>query len=168
MGDIIIDGCGFSFGIESLGKASSKGFLVTVSGDAVDSGDLTLDMLEMHVLKGGKFHVTKYGFTKVAKKDGGFAYQVSFKGVNIHERLPKSGLLSSFSPKASRQNSEEAEMDRIAKEVMFRFTGKYTKKENSEALIGVFPYENILVGGATQWVDVTSDKNHYKKVFGIK
>lgn len=170
MGEVLIDGLGFSFGIESLGKPSDMGFLVTVSGDAVDKGLLKLDKLEVHTLKDGKFQIRSYGFKKVSKKDGGHAYQVAFKGVRIADgRNLKSGKGISLMNIAKRAELEnELMMDRIANEVMFKFTPVFTEKTDSEALIAVFPYENIVNGAASQWVNVTSDRDRLKKKYGIK
>lgn len=169
IGDIIIDGFGFSFGIESLGKASKEGFLVSVSGDAVDKGLLTLDKLELHILNGGTFKIRSYNFSKVSKKDGGYAYQVAFKGFGIAEKysFKNSGLSSLMPDKKMSEMENEMMMDRIAKEIMFKFTGKYSSKTPSEALIAVIPYENVIGGIASRWVKVTSDRDHYKKLYGI-
>ena len=164
IGEAVIDKNGFAFSIESLGKESKAGFLVSVSGDAVDSGALKLKTLEVHRLNGGKFKIDKYGFKRVEKKDGGFAYQVSFKNFYIPPQFKqKKSLNMSFKPV-----DEEALMDKIAEEVQFKFVGEYSEARDSQALIGVFPYENILDGAASKWVAVTSDKDYYKKLFSKK
>ena len=155
--EAIIDSLGFSFAIESLGKESREGFVVAVSGDAVDKGELTLKELELHRLVGGKFEIDSYPFKKVAKKEGGYAYQAQFKGFYIPPVTP---VKSMPTVKFETPNEEEM-MDKIAKEVQFKFIASYSGKTDSEALVAVFPYENLIEGGCSEWVTVTAGKNYY-------
>ena len=46
-GAVMIDGLTFSVSAESDGAASSKGVMFTLSGEAADSGELTLDMIDV-------------------------------------------------------------------------------------------------------------------------
>ena len=155
--EAIIDSLGFSFAIESLGKESKAGFIVAVSGEAVDNGELVLDELGIHRLSGGKFQIDSYKFKKVSKKGGGYAYQAEFKNFYIPPAPEKVKMptLRSEIP------DEQAMMDKIAKEVQFRFKASYSGAKETEALVAVFPYENIIDGGVSKWVTVTGDKNYY-------
>ena len=53
-GEIMIDGLPFSFGVESDGISSDKGLVVSISGEAVDSGKLTFEKIELNLLSGAK------------------------------------------------------------------------------------------------------------------
>ena len=159
-GKVLAQGCPYLFSIESLGKQSEKGFFISISGDAVDSGELKLDSIELHRLKGLKFEVTKYGFKKIAKKDGGFAYQLALKNFHIPERYSESSSLIKLKGRKC-----DADMEMISNEIQFKFTAKFSGEKDSELLIGVFPYENIISGAASKWVTVTADSDYFAKLY---
>lgn len=163
VGKVMADSNSYLFSIESIGKASEKGFLISFSGEAVDSGSLKLDKIELHRLKGVKFEITKYGLKKVEKKEGGFAYQLSLKNFYIPERESESASLLKFGG-----NKDKASLSRIENEIQFKLSVSYDGTDESEVLIGVFPYENILSGAASKWVTVSPDKDYFKKIYDKK
>ncbi len=147
------DGVNFIFSVETDGKSSDKGFFISISGDAVDNGELKLDKIELHRLKGVKFEVVKYGLKKIEKKDGGFAYQLSLKNFHIPQKESYSQTLLKFNG-----NKEKADISKFENEIQFKMNISFSGKNDSEMLVGVFPYENILNGCCTQWVDVRAEK----------
>lgn len=157
IGKAMADSCPFIFSVESTGKRSDRGFMLAVSGEAVDNGSLKLDMVELHRLKGNKFEISKYGFKRTEKKDGGFAYQLSLKNFFIPEGNFRRGF-----KKADKGRNE---MDRISKEIQFKFVPKYSGGKSCDVLIGIFPYENIISGGASQWIKLSPDKDCLKKIY---
>lgn len=159
-GDVLADSNPFLFTVSSIGKASDKGFLISISGDAVNDGSLRLDKIELHRLKGVKFEVAKYGLKRTAKKDGGYAYQLSLK--NFHLPEGESSFQGILNLKGT---SRRSELSKIENEIQFKLTPSYSGDKTSEILIGVFPYENILDGAASKWVKVTPDKDYFKKIY---
>ena len=153
------DGTSYLFSIESVGKASDKGFFISISGDAVDQGSARFDNIELHRLKGVKFEVTKYSLKKIEKKEGGFAYQLSLRNFDIPEN-ENDGIWEIFKKK-----DDSSPMKKIQKEIQFKLGVKYTGDKESDVLIGVFPYENILSGAASKWVKITPDKDYFKKIY---
>lgn len=147
------NGVNYLFSVGTDGKASDKGFFISISGDAIDSGELKLERIELHRLKGVKFEVVKYGLKKIEKKDGGFAYQLSLKNFYIPQKESFSQTLLKFNG-----DREKANLSRIENEIQFKLSISYTSDKDSEMLVGVFPYENIISGACTQWVDVRASK----------
>lgn len=158
--DVMADGNSFLFSLESLGLSSSKGFLLSISGDAVDDGSIKFDKIELHRLKGVKFEVTKYGLKKIEKKEGGYAYQLSLRNFDIPQ-----GETESFSIFKAKGDKTKAGLCRIENEIQFKLNVTYTGNKKSEVLLGVFPYENIINGAVTRWIDVSPDKDYFRKIY---
>lgn len=162
-GNAIIDGVPFIFGVESLGADSKSGFLISISGEAVDSGNLILSSIEIHRLINGKFDIKKYSLKKTIKNDGGFAYHLSLKNYPIHSGAnKKTSLIQKLKP------SDSDLLKKIENEIQFRFIPKYQSDKNQEVLIGVFPYENIINGVASRWTNASNDKDYFKKIYKSK
>ncbi|MBE6836391.1 MAG: hypothetical protein E7509_00100 [Ruminococcus sp.] len=155
----MVDSCSYLFSIESTGSASSKGFFISISGDAVDDGTAKFDSIELHRLKGIKFEVTKYGLKKLEKKEGGFTYQLSLRNFDIPEK-GNCGFLGLF-----KKDDSLSDMNRIEKEIQFKLNVSYSGDKESDVLIGVFPYENVISGAASKWVTISPDKDYFKKIY---
>lgn len=149
----VCDGRSFIFSVTTDGKASDKGFLIAISGDAVDNGELKLSQIELHRLKGIKFEVVKYGLKKSEKKNGGYSYNLSLKNFYIPEKERMSSSLLRFNG-----NKSKAQLSRIEDEFQFKLKINYTSQADSEFLVGVFPYENLLAGGCSKWVKLKGQK----------
>lgn len=158
-GEIMIDGLSFSFGVESAGAASVKGLCVSVSGEAVDSGEVTFTDLQYHEQHGGNITVVKHDFPLVTKKDGKKIYQAKFTKIPITEY--SSGAFF-------RKVTEQDVIDRINAQISFRVTPHYSGDGLPEIMLSVYPYENPLNGSATQWLNVTSDKDYFLHKFENK
>lgn len=158
-GEIMIDGLAFSFGVESIGKASDKGICVTISGEAVDSGEVTFTDLEYHEQHGGNITVVKHGFPLVTKKDGKKIYQAKFTKIPITEYST-----GAFFKKVTEQDV----IDRINAQIGFKVTPHYSGTETPEVMLSIYPFENVLTGSATQWLKVTSDKDYFLHKFENK
>lgn len=161
-GEVLIDGLPFSFGVQSNGIASEKGLVAAISGEAVSSGKLTFDKIELSVLSGGTVKTISRKLEKVTKKDGKKIYQARFPELVIPAAM-KSGALSGF-----RKMSEDEFMAQLNAEISFKVTPKYKEPEESEVMITVYPIENPLGGLAVSWKNCTSDKDWFKNKFANK
>lgn len=151
-GEIMIDGLNFAFGVESAGTASDKGLCVSISGEAVDSGEVTFSDLEYHEQHGGSITVVKHDFPVVTKKDGKRIYQARFTRIPITEY--SSGAFF-------RKVTEQDVINRINAQISFRVTPHYSGSNTPEVMLSIYPYDNPLTGSATQWLKVTSDKDYF-------
>ena len=158
-GEVMVDSVSYLFSIESKGKASDKGFMISISGDAVNDGTAKFESIELHRLKGVKFEIKKYSLKKVEKKEGGICYQLTLGNFDIPEN-ESDGIWDIL-----RKDDRNSEMDKIKKEIQFKLSVSYTGNSESEVLIGVFPLENIISGGATKWVKISPDKDYFKKIY---
>lgn len=151
-GEVMIDGLPFAFGVESAGKASDKGICVSISGDAVDSGEVTFSNLQFHEMHGGKVTVVKHDFPLVKKKDGKKIYQAKFSKIPLTE----------FSTGAFfRKITEQEVIDRLNAQLSFRVTPHYSGSETPEVMLTVYPIEDPVMGSCVEWKKVTSDKDYF-------
>lgn len=161
-GEIMINGLPFSFGVESDGISSDKGLVVSISGEAVDSGKLTFDKIELNLLSGAKVKSAERKLEKVTKKDGKKIYQVRFPEVFIPV-CPKEPAFS-----FKKNQSEEDFLNRLSSEISFKVVPKYKESDESEVMITVYPIENPLDGLAVQWKNCTSDTDYFIHKFCSK
>lgn len=152
-GEIMIDGLSFAFGVESIGAASQKGLCVTISGDAVNSGEVTFSDLQFHEIHGGNVTIVKHSFPLITKKDGKKIYQAKFTKIPIVE------FSQSLFP---RKQTEQDVIDRLNAQISFRVTPHYKGNQTPEVMLSIYPYENVLTGSATQWLNVTSDQDYFE------
>jgi hypothetical protein len=151
-GEIMIDGLPFTFGVESIGRESQKGLCVTLSGEAVDNGQVTFSDLEYHEMHGGNVTIVKHDFPLVKKKDGKKIYQAKFSKIPIIQCQP-SGFF--------RKTTEEDIINQVNAQLSFRVTPHYSGSDNPEVMLSVYPYENPMTGSATEWKNVTSDQDYF-------
>ena len=154
LGEVMIDGLPFSFGVESIGKASNQGICVTIAGEGVESGNVTFSDLEFHETHGGKVTIVKMEFPLVKKNDGKNLYRAKFTKIPITEYANSKGILPA-------KVTEQSVIDRLNAEISFKVTPHFKKKEPEEILLTVFPVENPLGGLCNEWINVTSDRDYF-------
>lgn len=152
-GKVLIDSLRFSFSVTSDGKASQKGLCVSFSGEAIDSGEVTLTDFEWIENRRGKTVVHKVDMPLTAKKDGKRIYQAKFPHIHIPDASRRIG---------ENQTMEEALSSIISKDIRFKVTPHYSGDGEPEVMLNVYPYENALTGSCTQWLKVTADQNWFE------
>jgi hypothetical protein len=152
-GKVLIDSLRFSFSVTSDGKASQKGLCVSFSGEAIDSGAVTLTDFEWIENRRGKTVVHKVDMPLTAKKDGKRIYQAKFPHIHIPDASQRVG---------KNQTMEEALSSIISKDIRFKVTPHYSGDGEPEVMLNVYPYENALTGSCTQWLKVTADKDWFE------
>ena len=90
-GKILIDGLQFSFSVTSEGKPSVKGLCVAFSGDAINSGEVTLTNFEWIENRRGKTVVHKVDMPLTTKKDGKRIYQARCPHIHISDASQRVG-----------------------------------------------------------------------------
>ena len=151
-GEIMINGLDFSFGLESAGASSKKGLCVTISGEAVDKGDVTFTDLRLIRISDGKPRTVRREFPRITKKDGKRIYQARFESLRIGEATVGNVY----------RGSTDAEVrESIDDQFTFRVTPPYSGEDPPEVMLSVYPYENPLGGSATQWLNVTADEDYF-------
>ncbi len=153
-GEVMIDGLPFSFGVQSIGIPSDKGLVVSISGEAVENGELTFDFIELNLMNGMKVKTARREFSEHIKTDGKKIYQSRFPEVVIP--LGKSDPLFSL-----RRQTEEEFISQLTSEISFKTIPHYKGKEDSEVMITVYPVENPMNGLAVQWKSCTSDTDWF-------
>ncbi len=152
-GKVLIDSLRFSFSVTSDGKASVKGLCVSFSGEAIDSGEVTLTDFEWIENRRGKNVVHKVEMPLTAKKDGKRIYQAKFPHIHISDASHRIG---------ENQTIEDALSSIISKDIRFKVTPHYTGDGEPEVMLNVYPYENALTGSCTQWLKCTSDQDWFE------
>ena len=152
-GKVLIDSLRFSFSVTSDGKASQKGLCVSFSGEAIDSGAVTLTDFEWIENRRGKTVVHKVDMPLVTKKDGKRIYQAKFPHIHIPDASQRIG---------ENQTMEEALSSIISKDIRFKVTPHYSGDGEPEVMLNVYPYENALTGSCTQWLKVTADHDWFE------
>ncbi|MBQ8119561.1 MAG: hypothetical protein IJ172_02085 [Ruminococcus sp.] len=152
-GKVLIDSLRFSFSLTSDGKASVKGLCVSFSGEAIDSGEVTLTDFEWIENRRGKNVVHKVEMPLTAKKDGKRIYQAKFPHIHISDASQRIG---------ENQTIEDALSSIISKDIRFKVTPHYTGEGEPEIMLNVYPYENALTGSCTQWLKVTADQDWFE------
>jgi hypothetical protein len=152
-GKVLIDSLRFSFSVTSDGKASIKGLCVSFSGEAIDSGEVTLTDLEWIENRRGKNVVHKVDMPLTTKKDGKRIYQAKFPHIHISDASQRVG---------ENQTVEDALSSIISKDIRFKVTPHYTGDGEPEVMLNVYPYENALTGSCTQWLKCTSDQDWFE------
>lgn len=152
-GKVLIDSLRFSFSVTSDGKASQKGLCVSFSGEAIDSGVVTLTDFEWIENRRGKTVVHKVDMPLTAKKDGKRIYQAKFPHIHIPDASQRIG---------ENQTMEEALSSIISKDIRFKVTPHYSGDGEPEVMLNVYPYENALTGSCTQWLKVTTDQDWFE------
>ncbi len=152
-GKILIDSLRFSFSITSDGKASNKGLCVSFSGEAINSGEVTLTDLEYLENKGGKLTAKKISMPLITKKDGKRIYQAKLQNLRISDASKRI---------EDGQTIEDALSSIISKDMQFKVTPHYKGDGEPEVMLNVYPYENALTGSCTKWLKCTSDRNWFE------
>ena len=158
LGEIMIDSLPFSFGVESIGKASDKGLCVTIAGEGVESGEVTFSNLEFHEMHGGNVTIVKMDFPLETKNDGKKIYRARFTKIPLTEYANSKGILPA-------KVTEQSVIDRLNAEISFKVTPHFKGDKEQEILLTVYPIENPLGGLCNQWLDVTSDQDYFLHKF---
>lgn len=159
IGEVMIDGLMFSFGIESAGKPSNHGFCVSISGDAIDEGRVTFTDFQITQMLGGKSVTKKADIFKVAKSDGKQLYQAKFNYIAIEDGHEDVSI---------KKMNEKELMQKVNSQISFKIMPHFSGDDMPELMISVYPYENILTGAATEWVKITSDQDYFLNKLGGK
>lgn len=145
-GEKIYNGMLYSVSIENCGAESTKGFCLSIAGDAVDNGGLTVKKLQIHRIEGIKATVKEIPFVRVEKKSGGIAFMARAE----NEYLPYAITLKGFEFPTEKR-AEELMVARLQNEISLKFVCSYTDDIEREVLITVFPFENVLTGADCAW-----------------
>ncbi|MBR6101998.1 MAG: hypothetical protein IKP95_06205 [Ruminococcus sp.] len=149
-GRVLIDGLPFSFSVSSAGDASRKGIVVSFSGDPVEKGELTLDVIELHCVKNGKARTETKKLSKIVKSDGKHIYQAKFTGLELEEFAP-----------TGKKADEEMFLADISSQYTFKTVPEYKQETDGEIMLTVYPIEEPLTGLAVEWKPCTSDKEWF-------
>ena len=152
-GGVLIDGLPFAFSVASDGAASSKGFCVSFSGEAVEDGRLTFDVIELRTFKNGRSTLQKKKLAKIVKTDGKHIYQARFPGLE---------LLDTTAKKEKGKSREEQFLGDIASTYSFKVFPHYSGDEDTEVMITCYPFEDPIGGLAVEWKPCTSDKDWFE------
>lgn len=152
-GAILIDSLRFSFSVTSDGKASTKGLCVSFSGEAINSGEVTLTDFEWIENRRGKLVSHKVDMPLFTKKDGKRIYQAKFEHIHISDASQRV---------ADGQTIEDALSSIIGKDIRFKVTPHYSGEGEPEVMLNVYPYENALTGSCTKWLKVTADQDWFE------
>ncbi|MCD8095199.1 MAG: hypothetical protein LUE12_03620 [Ruminococcus sp.] len=150
-GRVLIDTFPFSVGVESDGAASDRGLVFTISGDAVNDGSFSIDMLEITYPCADKVKSVKRKPELYKKKDGKLVIRCILTEINIPECSD-----------GTSSDREQLFMDSLNSQIVFRFTPHYNGKEESELMLNIYPLANPIEGTVTEWLDATSDKDFFE------
>lgn len=153
-GKALIDGLPFSISVESDGAASDKGLVLAISGEAVENGDLKIDMIDIVYPARGGNKTIKRKPEYYKKKDGKHIYRCICGEVKIPASLDN-GLFN-------KAMSEQELISSIDSQIVFRFLPHYSLQSESEIMINIYPHANPLDGSVTEWINVTSDKDYFE------
>lgn len=145
-GAAMIDSLPFKFDIDNVGEASDKGLCVAISGDAVNDGSFKANEIELSGMIKGRQTVIKKKLSFVQKKDGKFILQAKLQDVRL-----ESGLLEE-------KDEEKAFMQKLKRQLHFRLVPSYKGEQDTEIMLTVYPYANILDGAVSKWINVCSDE----------
>lgn len=151
-GKVLIDGLVFAFSVASDGDPSSKGFCISFSGEPVESGALTFDVIELRMMKNGRSITRTKKLAKIVKKDGKHIYQAKFADLE----------LADYAASDKGKSKEELFLGDIASAYSFRVTPHYTGTDDGEVMITCYPYEDPIKGLAVEWKPCTADKNWFE------
>ena len=147
---IMINGLEFTFMGESIGKASGKGFAVSITGDEIDKDRLKFSTITMTAGSGPKNSSNTKKLIRTQKSDGRYAYQAKFQNTPIPEAEDVSGM-----------DKLEQLMAGSKNQFVFKLTPFYEGEKETEVMITIYPFESILTGAATLYKKVTSNSNYY-------
>ncbi|WP_028509864.1 hypothetical protein [Ruminococcus sp. NK3A76] len=147
---IMINGLEFTVIGESIGRESSKGFAISITGDEIDKDRLKFTTITMKAGSGAKNTAITKRLTRALKSDGKYAYQAKFPNTFIPEAEDLSGM-----------DKLEQLMAGSRNQFVFKLTPYYEGEKETEVMIAFYPYESVLTGAATLYKKVTSNSNYY-------
>lgn len=154
-GAVMIDGLTFSVSAESDGAASSKGVMFTLSGEAADSGELTLDMIDVTYPAGAGVKTIRRKAELFERKDGGKVWRAKFSEIKI----PQCAESNIFAEGALTEDELRGGMN---KQIIFKFVPKFSGAGEPEVMLNIYPIENPLDGNFAEWVTLTADQDFFE------
>lgn len=155
-GTVLINSFVYTIGFQSIGKPSSKGFALSVAGEGVKNG-LELEWAELHYFKNGKEKTLKKRFETSKNKSNEKVFMLRMSEI----ALPSGNANSTF----GEQNKQKVFMEQTLTQFTIKFSGTYTNKQDSELLVTVYPYENIIEGASSKWIECTCDESYFERKF---
>lgn len=155
-GKVLINSLVYTVGFQSIGKPSGKGFALSVAGEGVKNG-LELDWAELHYFKNGKEKVIKKRFETSKNKSDEKVFILRMSEI----ALPSGNTDYSF----GEQNKQKLFMEQTLTQFTIKFSGTYTHEQDSELLVTVYPYENVIEGASSKWIDCTHDESYFERKF---
>ncbi len=147
---IMINGLETTIVGESIGKASSKGFVLSFSGDEIDKNRLRFTTVTLTAGVGDKKRIVTKKLERTKKSDGKYVCSAKFSGIYIPE-----------APSQSKQERLESIIAGTQNQFVFRLTPSYEGEKECEVMITLYPYESVLTGASTLYKKVTSNSNYY-------
>ena len=154
-GAVMIDGLTFTVSVESDGAANNKGVILTLSGDAVENGEFTVDMIDVVYPAGKGTKTIKRKPELYKKKDGGQVYRLNCPEINIPECADPKAMYNT-------PRTEEQMMSGASRQIVFRFTPRCKMSGEAEIMINIYPAVNPLDGACTEWVKATADREFFE------
>ena len=154
-GAVMIDGLTFTISVESDGAADKKGIMFTLSGEAVENGSFTVDMVDIVYPVNTGTRTIKRKPEIYEKKEGGKVLRLPCPEIHIPECSDPESL-------SNTPRTEEELLNSVPKQIIFRFTPKYKEKNECEIMINIYPSANPLDGACTEWVTATSDTEFFE------
>ncbi|MBR1763942.1 MAG: hypothetical protein IJ746_00945 [Ruminococcus sp.] len=151
-GQVLIDGLPFAFSVASDGDQSGKGFCISFSGEPVEKGELTFDVLELRLFKNGRTVTQKKKLAKIVKKDGKHIFQARFPELELRD----------CGADTKGRSREEQFLGDIASTYSFKVTPHYTGAEDGEVMLTCYPFEEPLNGLAVEWKPCTADRDWFE------
>lgn len=147
---VMINGLEFTFMAESIGKASGKGFVLSLSCDEIDMDKLKFTTVTLIAGAIDKKRTVTRRLERSKKSDGKYIYSARFSGIEIPEAHAQ-----------SKKERLEALINGTQNQFVFKLTPHYQGEEECEVMITLYPLESVLTGAATLYKKVTSNSNYY-------
>lgn len=160
-GIVMINDLPFTFGVENIGAASSKGVCIAISGDEEELKKLTLTTVEAHIIANGNQHTISAQFELKTKADGKPVYQAKFDKLKIP--AAKNDEVDSKDEAAKEKSLKQ----NLKNDMTFKFTPRYKENDDIDVMLTVYPYDNLLGGAVSLWKSVTADENSFEKYYKL-
>lgn len=154
-GAVLIDGLQFAASVESDGARSNKGLVFTLSGEAVQDGSFSVDMLNVTYPAPGGGKSIKRKVQTAKTNEGKTILRCVFDEIRIPDCSDPDSLGLTAATEEQLKNTSD-------KQIIFRFTPRYTGSEEAEILLNIYPKANPLDGSFTEWLTATSDRDFFE------
>lgn len=154
-GAVMIDELPFTVSVESDGAENKKGVVFTLSGDAVESGQFKVDMIDVIYPTNTGTKTIKRKPDYVEKRDGGHVYRMNLPEIRIPPCADPESLTGT-------PRTEDDFVSTSKSQIIFRFVPHYSAESESEIMVNIYPSVNPLDGACTEWVTASSDKEFFE------